>query len=413
VLTSLFLLPASLASRVEAILHVERGSAKVQVVVNVSKDILQWIINQSGKQNVASNIMEKLSSWLTDEKKPTYHQIEAVSKATGIPFGYFFLKKPPNEDLSIVDYRTVDSVELLTPSRNLIETMKNMETIQDWMHSYLRETIDRCTYVGAMKNQNDSISFANYVCNILSIGDSWRKNCNSAADLFKILRKAISNSGTLVMLNGVVGNNTHRQLDIHEFRAFAMVDDIVPLIFINNNDSENGKLFSLLHEFAHICLGESSLFNEPIHNQTKLKSNEVLCNAVAAEVLVPTKQFVEVWETFQGHDAKDKIVKIAKMFCCGVIVVARKALDNGFIDSNYYNNLSKDVNKAFQEKLLEKRSGGGDYYKTASSRIDRNFLICLSESVASGKTAYTDAFKMTNTNRKTYANLMDTIGGLR
>ena len=101
------------------------------------------------------------------------------------------------------------------------------------------------------------------------------------------------------------------------------------------------------------------------------------------------------------------------MFCCGVIVVARKALDNGFIDSNYYNNLSKDVNKAFQEKLLEKRSGGGDYYNTASSRIDRNFLICLSESVASGKTAYTDAFKMTNTNRKTYANLMDTIGGLR
>lgn len=243
----------------------------MQVAVNVSKDILQWVINQSGRHNVSSKIMDNLSSWLADEKKPTYHQIEKVSKATGIPFGYFFLKTPPKEDLSIVEYRTVDSVELLNPSRNLIDTMKSMEVIQDWMRSYLGETLDGCTYVGAMKNQNDTIAFANYVCNILSLKDDWRKDCNSATDLFRKLRKAISDSGTIVMLNGVVGNNTHRPLDIHEFRAFAIVDDIVPLIFINNNDSENGKLFSLIHEFAHICLGESSLFNEPIHNRTKLK----------------------------------------------------------------------------------------------------------------------------------------------
>ncbi len=62
---------------------------------------------------------------------------------------------------------------------------------------------------------------------------------------------------------------------------------------------------------------------------------------------------------------------------------------------------------------MEKHSGGGDYYRTASSRIDRNFLMCLSGSVLAGKTAYTEAFKMTNTNRRTYAKLMDTIGGLR
>ena len=216
----------------------------MQVAINVSKDILQWVINQSGRLNVSSVVMKNLSSWLADEKKPTYHQIETVSKATGIPFGYFFLKTPPREDLSIVEYRTVDSVELLNPSRNLIDTMKNMEMIQDWMRSYLGETLDQCMYVGAMKNQQDPVAFANYVCDVLSLEDNWRKGCHSATDLFRILRKAISDSGTIVMLNGVVENNTHRPLDVHEFRAFAMVDDIAPLIFINNSDRINYDVFN-------------------------------------------------------------------------------------------------------------------------------------------------------------------------
>ena len=385
----------------------------MQIEVNVSKDILQWVIEQSKRQNVPSVILDNLLFWLSGEKIPTYHQIETVSKATGIPFGYFFLKTPPEENLSIVDYRTVDSVELQSPSRNLIDTMKSMEEIQDWMRSYRRETLDSCTYVGAMKNQTDIIAFAKYACNILSLTNNWRKDCHTATDVFKIFRKAISDSGTLVMLSGIVGNNTHRPLDVHEFRAFAMVDDVAPLIFVNNNDSENGKLFSLLHEFAHICIGESSLFNEPINNQSKLRKNEVLCNAVAAEVLVPTKQFVEAWKTSKEHDIKKKISTIAKMYCCGELVVARKALDSGFIDSVFYTNLSRDINNAIQDKLIRKSSGGGDYYKTTANRIDRNFLLCLSGSVASGKTAYTDAYYLTNTNRKTYENLVDFAGGLR
>lgn len=384
-----------------------------QSVVDVSKDVLKWVENQSGIQGFPPTVNEYLSEWLSDKKKPTYNQLVKVSKATGIPFGYFFLRKPPVEDLSIVEYRTVDSVELLNPSRNLIDIMKSMEAIQDWMHAYLGETLEKCTYVGAMKGQTNIRLFAEYVCKILSLESNWRDGCSSATDLFKIIRNAISNAGTIVMLNGVVGNNTHRLLNIHEFRAFAMVDEIAPLIFINNNDSENGKLFSLVHEFAHICLGENSFFNELIINDSKTRRTEILCNAVAAEVLVPTEGFVVTWNQSTEKDIKDKIISIAKTYCCGTMVIARKALDNGFIDATIYHVIANEVYKAFLEKLSKKKGGGGDFYRTAAARLDHNFLIYLAGSVASGKTSYTDAFTMTNTNRKTYANLMDAVGGLR
>lgn len=384
-----------------------------QVAVDVSKDVLKWVQSQSGIQGFSPTVNEYLNTWLSEKKKPTYNQLVKVSKATGIPFGYFFLRKPPMEDLSIIEYRTVDSVELLNPSRDLIDTMKSMEAIQDWMHTYLGESLEKCAYVGAMQGQTNVRLFAEYVCNTLSLEGNWRDGCSSATDLFKLVRNAISNAGTIVMLNGVVGNNTHRPLNINEFRAFAMVDEIAPLIFINNNDSENGKLFSLIHEFAHICLGENSLFNEPINNNSRIRRTEVLCNAVAAEVLVPTESFVATWNQSVEKDIRNRIISTAKTYCCGTMVIARKALDNGFIDEKLYHEITSEIYKAFQVKISEKKIGGGNYYRTAVNRLDHNFIIYLAGSVASGKTSYTDAFAMTNTNRKTYANLMDVVGGLR
>ena len=93
------------------------------------------------------------------------------------------------------------------------------------------------------------------------------------------------------MMSGIVGNNTHRPLDINEFRAFAMVDDLVPLIFINSNDSVSGRLFSLLHEFAHICIGNNSLYNDRYSSGTRVSKAESVSNAVAAEILVPQVMF--------------------------------------------------------------------------------------------------------------------------
>lgn len=316
----------------------------------------------------------------------------------------FLFKKPPVENLSIVEYRTIDSTELLRPSRDLIDTMKHMEAVQDWMHNYLKDKIDPHEYVGSMKNRTDIYAFANKVLDVLNLKGEWRRNCHSAADLFRKIRIALSNAGVIVMMNGIVGNNTHRTLSVNEFRAFAMVDDLAPLIFINSNDSMNGKVFSLLHEFAHICLGENSLFNESLESGPSGKKNEIICNAVASEILIPSKRFLEDWNASDIVDLEDRIEALAKLYCCGVIVVARKALDNNLIDRQMYAKVSGKIVRAYRE-AKRKQGGGGDFYRNAASRLDHSFLFSLAESVDTGKTTYTEAFGLTKTNRKTYANL--------
>ena len=47
------------------------------------------------------------------------------------------------------------------------------------------------------------------------------------------LTRNAEQSGIMIMRSGVVGNNTHRPLDVEEFRGFSVSDHVAPLIFIN------------------------------------------------------------------------------------------------------------------------------------------------------------------------------------
>lgn len=69
-----------------------------------------------------------------------------------------------------------------------------------------------------------------------------------------------------------------------------MVDEYAQFMYINNSDFKAAQMFTVVHELAHIWTGHSAGFdfrrlhpaNDPI---------EVLCDKVAAELLVPSTEF--------------------------------------------------------------------------------------------------------------------------
>ena len=382
------------------------------VKVAVEPAVMQWVLQVAREQGTDEDTLDRIQSWITGEKAPTFHQLEELSRKTNIPFGYFFLRKVPAESCEIVDYRTIDSLSVVHPSRNLLDTVDAMSRVQQWMSEYNRNSGKLpCACVGSIRLCRDRNAAAERIRNTLEIKTDWFIGVRSADAAFKELRRRIMGTGILVMMNGVVGNNTHRKLSTNEFRAFTMIDPYAPLIFINAADSRNGRLFSLLHELVHVMLGENSFYNDQYGASIQVGREEQFCNAVAAELLVPEKMFLEKWDE-TGGSTENKIAGLQEYFVCSSIVLLRKALDCKRISMEEYGRLAAKYEKQFLGDA-KKRMGesGGDFYKTLKSRWDQNFIKALGNSVESGRTQYREAYYMTNTTGKTFSVLTESIGG--
>ena len=379
------------------------------VFVDVEPVVLDWVMRYiSDVKN--DDIINYLIKWKNGEKKPTFNQIESVSKATRIPLGYFFLKSPPIEVFPILQYRTIDSIGTTELSRDMVDTLNHMESIQSWMRDYMIDVgNEKLSFVGFCSAENDMRLIVRNFRNALQIPIDWHTQLTSRIDAFKFFREKLEDIGVLTMTSGIVGSNTHRSLSIDDFRAFTLIDDYAPLIFINANDSTGAKLFSLLHEAVHIFLGISNLYNDRYGNADGVSAVETLCNTVTAEVLVPNNLFCNEWRNCAVQDISKKVTSLSASFKCGVVVIARKALDNKFINKDQYKVIADEAVTQFYSS--RGKSKGGDYYLTTATRIDNRFLIALDNFVREGKTQYTDAFRLTHTNRKTYSGLMDEVRG--
>lgn len=382
------------------------------VNVEIRPEIISWALNQTKEEKLGSKLMKNIEQWLAGTKNPTFNQIEDFSRRSNIPLGYFFLQTPPKENIGLLEYRTIDSIRLAQPSRDLIDTILEMESVQQWMGNYRQELeYEPNPYVGCIKNGAGPDEIAEKIREDLGLEKEWYKECNSISDAFHKLRSLLGECGIIVMMNGIAAKNSHRSLDLEEFRAFAMINDFAPLIFINGADSWGGRLFSLFHETVHIWLGRNDFYNDRRDSEKAVNTAEIICNAVAGELMVPDSIFLKKWIESPSENSDKKIKELARSFLCSESVIARKAFNHKKITKRMYDKIVLEAIEAFARRKQEKASGG-NYYSTAQSRLDSAFVRAICESINNGRTSYTEAYRLTNTTGKTFFEVVNRLGGV-
>ncbi|WP_336883746.1 ImmA/IrrE family metallo-endopeptidase [Priestia koreensis] len=375
--------------------------------VPVKVELLKWAYYRSINKEKLHNRFSKLNEWLSGNLQPTLKQLEEFAKATSTPLGYFFLQKPPLEQLSIPHYRKIEDGMREQPSPDLIETLHTMQRRQDFMKDYFERYIgDQLDFVGCYKG-NSAEELAYKIRELFDLDIGWSVKVRNFQEALKYLIGKCEKNRIMVMVNGIVGSNTHRSLSVEEFRGFVLVDDIAPLIFLNGADAKSAQIFTLIHEVAHILIGSSAVVEASPLNRVD-DSIEHLCNAAAAEFLCPRDSFMSAWHTH--YDDGEVYKTLGKIYKVSPLVVGRRALELQCISREEF---FEFYNKYIEEVKLEQgpTSSGGDFYNTTRIRLGELFSSVVIYQIKAGNIQFTDAYKLTGLKGSTFHRYFDLLKG--
>lgn len=381
------------------------------VRVDVEPDLLRWAADRARwTDEVVNQKFPNYEDWTSGEAKPTLKQLEKFAHATHVSLGFLFLPKPPQERVPIPDFRTMANASLTQPSPDLLDTIYMCQKRQEWYRTYAAAhgylPLD---FVGSASTADAVEPIADEIRKRIQFNLEDRSAFPNWEAALRQLIDLIESIGLLVMVNGVVGADTSRKLDPAEFRGFALSDELAPLIFVNGSDTKAAQIFTLVHELAHIWLGESALSDAQMGGRTN-NDHELWCNRVAAEVLVP---IATIGNEYSGDATTAELERLARFYRVSTLVVLKRLYDaNHFTWDDYRHRYGAEETRVIA--LLAARQGagsGGNYYYTQPIRLSRQFARAVIADTFEGSTQYLDAYRLLGTAKpQTFDRLATELG---
>ena len=338
---------------------------------------------------------EKLIEWETGQSRPTFRQAQKLAGQLKVPFGYLFLKEPPRDTLAIPDLRTIGSHVAPELGQNFRDLLNDILLKQEWFRDFqLENGQPELAFIGRFSLSNKTEEVAEDIAETLGLTDSLRKKAKNWESYLSLLIEKAERAGILVMKSSIVGSNTKRSLAVEEFRGFAISDEYAPLIFINTADAPSARLFTLMHELTHLWLGASGISNVPLGDAdgaSHQRREEIFCNQVAAELLVPGNAFLNDWQA--NTSIVDNCYALKKQYKVSPVVLARRAMDLGLVTrEDYLNFYQYELNK-YKEK---KSSGGGSFSLNLKARNGVLFSTAVTGAAMEGRLLLRDAARLLN-----------------
>ncbi len=360
--------------------------------VPVAPALLTWAQRRGGHDSeVMRRKFKRWDLWLAGEQQPTLKQLEELARFGHVPFGALLLPEPPPTRLPIDDFRVGRGSTLKEPSQDLLDVIHQCQRRQDWYHGYAERY--GLESQGFLRGNGPSgvEEAAATIRSELGFDVERRRNLQGADAARKHLIQHFEALGGLAVVSSMVGNDTHRILDIGEVRGFTLHDDTVPLVFVNAADTKRGQVFSLAHEFAHVLRGESgvSAEHELEHGQSTV---ERWCNAVASEFLVPGR---DLRQRFNPEiPLSSELDRLADMHLCSTLVVLIRLRDLHMMTADNFD----DVYQSELRRLIDLSEGagqsGGDFYLNQPFRVGETLSRAVIGDALEGGTPIRDALRL-------------------
>ena len=316
----------------------------------------------------AGTSLEIYEKWEEGEKRPTIKQLQKVAKQLRRPVSHFYLENYPDEPEPRLEMRRVfggsprkDTFEF---SREVQDCMRRREIALQLYTSLSEEPAQLPEPFDIYEDPEavgDAVRYG-----VLDVDDETQSSWRGQYEALREWREALERAGVLsFQISGV---------ELSEARGFAFAKHPLPIAAFNSKDSVRGRIFTLMHEFAHILLGRSTL-----HSETPFASNdktENWCNRVAAVILMPRSDLLSLQQIRRSQTPRfwkdSEIEGLAGRYKVSPSAVIRRLQTFDLINSENFAVLSEQFDSRRSADAVQDDSGGssgGNFYSNKLTQL--------------------------------------------
>lgn len=362
--------------------------------IHVNPEILVWARQSAGfdvdeaasklgfKDTLKATADEKLEALEAGEKQPSRSQLRKFATVYMRPLVTFYLSEPPRKGVRGNDFRQSPDARSIRDNAMVDTLLRNVKARQEMIRDILLDD-DSFTpprFVGAETIKIGAGALVELIAKELDFNykdPSLRKGDTNG--LFSRLREASETAGIFVFIAADLGSH-HSTIAANVFRGFAIADKIAPFVVINGKDAQPARSFTLLHELAHIWLGQTGvsggIFTEaPTNTNARI---ERFCNDVAGEFLLPNQHFIENIQAFDKSDLKAAqivIDAVASRWCVSEAMVAYRLMRRNELTRGVYQQLNKLYAARWSAKIRRDKAKRGDDSTGPSGHILRQHRL--------------------------------------
>lgn len=250
---------------------------------NVNPAMIRWAREDAGfKLEDLPKSLENAEKWETGEKIPTWADLRKLAKKYKRPSFFYFLQEPPKKEEELIEFRADEKIEEHSPNLRL-EIRKAKFRRNAFLHIYEDMGVKIPIFNQYVTPTTNVEELAAHIRNYLNVDfetqKSWliKDNGNKSYNHNNFLyhwKETCFDLGILVFELENVPES--------EVSGCSIYYDTCPIILLNGKNTPNRRIFTLMHELAHLTQGTSAICDVDKHNR-----KEVFCNKVASEILIP------------------------------------------------------------------------------------------------------------------------------
>ena len=370
------------------------------IKTDVNPEVFKWLRESAGWtiEDISKRLktsVEIVKKFELGEDKPTLRQLRELSQAYKRPLAAFLLSKPKEEKPKPKDCRMLPGKVNQFDKKTLI-VLRKARSLQE-ISKELSRNIDYQTKpkVGKAKSSENPKNIAKKYRDIFELSKEKQRKFKTSYKFFNYLRDILENMNILVF---------QFSIPIEDARGFVFIDESPNVIVVNTKDSIEARLFSLMHEFAHILLGESVIDLPDILTTTKDKI-ELWCNQFSSSFLLPDEIAKSLFSSKEKNLTDTKTLNtFSRRYNVSKAMILFNMFKLNYITKKHYESVLGRYKPKIEEKKKKggKKGGGIPSDKRCISEVGNKFVSIVANNYDRHHITYTDALNYLSVKSKNF-----------